>query len=100
MMNAPLSPRPKSWLVESILATIFCCMPLGIVGIINAASVNSRFDRGDYVGAERASTEAGKWTKISFFVGLVVIVLVIILNFVVGGAAVLQGLQDQGSGDW
>ncbi len=62
--------RPKNWLIESILVTLFCCLPLGIVGIINASSVNSRFDRGDYVGAERASKEAGRWTKIGFFIGL------------------------------
>src|SRR5574344_900091 len=27
---------PKTWLVESILVTILCCLPFGIVGIINA----------------------------------------------------------------
>ncbi|MBK7946288.1 MAG: CD225/dispanin family protein [Flavobacteriales bacterium] len=47
--------RPKNWLVESILVTLFCCLPFGIVGIINAASVNSKFDAGDIAGAETAS---------------------------------------------
>ena len=30
---------PKTWMVESVLATIFCCLPFGIVGIINASKV-------------------------------------------------------------
>lgn len=25
---------PKTWLVESILVTLFCCLPFGIVGIV------------------------------------------------------------------
>ena len=39
---------PKNWLAESILVTIFCCLPFGIVGIVNASQVNSRFASGDY----------------------------------------------------
>ena len=88
-MNAPV--RPKNWLVESILVTIFCCLPFGIVGIINAANVNSRYDTGDFDGADRASREAGKWTKIGFWIGLSVNLLVIIIYtlmiFVFVGAA-------------
>ena len=74
----PLNERPKNWLVESILVTIFCCLPFGIAGIVNAANVNSRFDAGDLAGAQKASKEAGKWTKVAFFVGLGLNVLVLI----------------------
>lgn len=62
--------RPKPWLIESILVTLFCCLPLGIVGIVNAAAVNARFDAGDYEGALRASKEAGRWTKIGFWLAI------------------------------
>lgn len=95
-MNTTSTPsiRPKNWLVESILVTIFCCLPFGVVGIVNAANVNSRFDAGDLVGAERASKEAGKWTKIGFFCGLAGIVLYLVAVFVFGMAAIgAQGLQ-------
>jgi hypothetical protein len=69
--SAPMgySP-PKTWLVESILVTLFCCLPFGIVGIINAAKVENRFRMGDLQGAKQASDEAGRWTKISFFVAI------------------------------
>jgi hypothetical protein len=82
----PQTP-PKNWLVESILVTIFCCLPFGIAGIVNAANVNSRMAAGDYDGALRASREAGKWTKIGFFIGIGVIVLYIIAVFLFGATA-------------
>lgn len=73
---------PKTYLVESILVTMFCCMPLGIVGIVNAAKVESRFYAGDIEGAKRASEEAEKWTKIGFWIGIIVaFVYVIVLLF-------------------
>jgi|LSQX01.3.fsa_nt_gb hypothetical protein len=70
---------PKTWLVESILATLFCCLPFGIVGIINASKVESRFNMGDFDGANKASAEAGKWTKLGFWIGIVFGVLYMIL---------------------
>jgi hypothetical protein len=73
---------PKTWLVESILVTFFCCLPFGIAGIVNAAKVESRFYAGDYEGALRSSREAKKWTTISFFVVLAGIVLYILLIIV------------------
>ena len=73
--------RPKNWLVESILVTVFCCLPFGIAGIVYASQVNTKFDLRDYPGAERASREARKWTLIGLLVGggWVVIVIVLIL---------------------
>ena len=69
---------PKTWMVESILVTLFCCLPFGIIGIINAAKVESEFKAGNYEIAQRASMEAGKWTKTGFFVGLAGIILYMI----------------------
>ncbi len=79
--------KPKNWLVESILVTIFCCLPFGVAGIVFAAQVNSKYDAGDFIGAEKASSEAAKWTKIGFFVGLAFLILYLIFIFLLGGAA-------------
>ena len=49
---------PRTWLAESILATILCCLPFGIVGIVYAARVENRFYGGDIEGAKAASREA------------------------------------------
>lgn len=86
--GAPICP--KTWMVESILVTILCCLPLGIVGIINASKVNSLFSAGDYAGAEKASAEAGKWTKIGAIIGFVVGIIYFIIMFVGGFAAAMQ----------
>lgn len=51
---------PKTWMVESVLATIFCCLPFGIVGIINASKVSSLYASGRYDEAQQASKDAGK----------------------------------------
>ena len=79
--------RPKNWLVESILVTIFCCLPFGIAGIVFSAQVNSKYDAGDYDGALKSSADAGKWTKIGLFAGLAFLVLYLIFIFMLGGAA-------------
>ncbi|MBU2527001.1 MAG: CD225/dispanin family protein [Bacteroidetes bacterium] len=82
---------PKSWLVESILVTILCCLPFGIAGIVNAAKVESRFHSGDKDGSERASSAAKKWTMIGFIIGLVAYVGYILLA-ILGIAGSLAGL--------
>lgn len=91
--NAPF-PQPKNWLVESILVTLFCCLPFGIAGIVNAANVNSRYSAGDFAGAQAASAAAGKYTKIGFFVGIGVVVLWVIFVVVLGvGGAMFSSYQ-------
>ena len=72
---------PKNWLVESILVTFLCCLPLGIVAIINATKVESLWISGQRDASVRASQEAGKWVKIGFFTGIIVIGLYLVLGF-------------------
>lgn len=85
---------PKNWLVESILVTIFCCLPFGIAGIVFASQVNSKFAAGDYEGASKSAKDAAKWTKIGFFAGLVVIVLYLLFFFVFGGMAIMNARRN------
>lgn len=78
------APAPKipNYLVHSILATILCCLPTGIVGIIYASQVNSKLASGDIAGAQKASQNARLWTIISVVAGLVfgVIYLLILMG--------------------
>ena len=60
-----------SHLVWAILATLFCCLPAGIVSIVYAAQVNGKLAAGDLEGALRASNSAKTWTLISVALGLV-----------------------------
>lgn len=74
---------PKTWMAESILVTLFCCLPLGIVGIVNASKVSSLFAAGNVEAAQKASADAGKWTKIGFIAGLVATIIYMVIY---GGA--------------
>ena len=73
--------KPDNYLVESILATVFCCIPFGVVGIVYAAQVGSLYAAGDYDGANEASSKASYWAKTSFWTGVVVIVLYFLFVF-------------------
>jgi len=62
--------RPKSYLIESILITLFCCMPLGIVALINASDVESQYNSGNYEGAVKSAKQAKSLVLISFLLGI------------------------------
>jgi len=71
------------------------CLPLGIVGIINAAKVNGAFDAGDMGGAMKASADAKKWTKLAFIIGLVLNVVGGIAYFFMVKKAMEAGMDPQ-----
>ena len=76
-MDIPV--RPKTWLVESILVTILCCLPFGIVGIVNAARVNSLYDQALYDDAKRVSANAKRWCLFGLIAGVIYIIFVIVM---------------------
>ena len=73
--------RPKTYLVEAIVATLLCCVPFGVVSIVYAAQVDSKFSAGDYQGAQRASDKAKTWYHVALISGLVVGVIYFIARF-------------------
>ena len=87
-MNTP----PKNYLVESILVTIFCCLPFGIAGIVFASQVNTKYDAGDFEGAEIASQNAKKWMKWGLISSIIVVVLYVLFFVLLGGAAILANI--------
>src|SRR6188508_172852 len=77
-------PPPPNYLVWAILATIFCCLPLGIPAIVFASQVNSKWQTGDFSGAQEASRKAKQFSLWSTIAGVVVGVLYALL--IVAGA--------------
>lgn len=63
--------KPKNYMVWAILATVLCCLPLGIVSIIFASGVNSKWEAGDVEGAWAASKKAKTWTIIAAVLGFI-----------------------------
>jgi len=70
--------RPKTYMLEAILVTLFCCLPFGIPAIVFASQVDSKYNAGDYQGAQNASNSAKTWYHVSLIVGFIVIVIWII----------------------
>lgn len=64
-------PMPSTWLIWSILATVFCCFIPGIIAIIFSSQVSSRFYAGDIKGAKRASRYAEIWIIVSVVLGVI-----------------------------
>jgi hypothetical protein len=66
-------PKPDSHLAWAILTTLLCCLPLGVVSIVFATQVDSKYIAGDYAGAEAASGKAKTFAIISVALTAVVI---------------------------
>ena len=64
-------PKPNSYMVWSILATLFCCIPLGIWCIVCSSKVNKAWQMGNFYQAKSESDKAKKWIIITAIVGLV-----------------------------
>ena len=72
LYGAPTAPGPppKTYLPVAIIVTILGFMPFGVVAIIMALSVNSRWAKGDWDGARRASRAARAWAVAGVIAGL------------------------------
>jgi predicted nucleic acid-binding Zn ribbon protein len=90
----PQSPQVPNYLVYAILATIFCCVPFGIVAIVYAAQVNALLQAGNYAAAREASNKARTWCWVAFGVGLLIAIGYVVM-FV--GAGLLAGIGIRGS---
>ena len=80
-----------SYLVQSILCTLFCCMPFGVIAIVHAAMVGSKMAVGDFGSARDMSDKARMWCRLSFWCGFGIGVLYLI-------AALSGALSGSGGG--
>ena len=75
--NAGAFPPPQqpvqnvpNYLVQSILVTLFCCLPIGVAAIVFSSQVNSKLQMGDVQGAMEASKKAKMFCWISVGLGI------------------------------
>ncbi len=66
--------KVDTWLWQSIVATLLCCLPLGVVGIIFAAQAQSAVSVGNVTEAQEKARLARIFTLIAVGLGLVFIV--------------------------
>lgn len=88
--NSQRPPMPDSYLVWGILVTICCCLPFGIVSIVNATKVSSAYAAGDYVGAEKASKDAKKFAIWGVAGGAIFIVLYLLFFVVLAAVGMMD----------
>ncbi|OMC14712.1 hypothetical protein A5747_17940 [Mycobacterium sp. IS-836] len=70
----------------SILVTLFCCLPLGIVAIVKSSQVNGLWAQGQYAEAQAAADSAKKFVIWSAVIGVVVGIIYAIIA-IAGGLA-------------
>jgi hypothetical protein len=73
------------YFVQSILATLCCCLPAGIASIVYASKARSNRDSGNIPAALEASKQAKMWLIIAVVAGLAVGVIGFALSMAGGG---------------
>ena len=79
--------KPDNFLVWSILSTVLCCVPLGIVAIIYSSKVDNLWSAGNYSEAEEAAKKAKTFTLVGAGISLFfwIIYIILIATGVVAG---------------
>jgi hypothetical protein len=73
--------RPiDTWLWQSIVATILCCQPLGIVAIVMSAQAGSARDAGNWELARKRADQARTWTLAAVGAFFVLVFLFLVLG--------------------
>ena len=83
----PPAGKPSNNLIFAILVTLLCCLPFGIVAIVYAAQVDSKWATGDHAGAFAAAKNAQTWCWVSLIAWIVGIVGYIGFMVVMGVSA-------------
>jgi hypothetical protein len=92
-LSSPPPKMPTTYLWQSIVVTILWCWPLGIPSIVYASQVEKRFLRGDYIGAQDASSNARTWLIVALSSGLLVVIIYIFYCVIVGVGIVAGGVM-------
>ena len=90
-MSQDWTPPPASgtpvtvpnYLVPAIIS-LFCCLPLGIAGVVFAAQVNTKVAAGDTAGALDASKKAKMFSFIAIGLGLAGIICYVLFWVIMG----------------
>src|ERR1700759_122410 len=82
----PAGQPPNNHLVWSILVTLFCCLPFGIVAIVKSSQVNGLWAQGRYAEAQASADSARKWVTWGAVIGVVVGIIYAIIA-IAGGLA-------------
>lgn len=80
---------PTTYLGWAIAATLLCCLPLGVVSIVYATQVSSKWNMGDKEGARNSSKQARTWLLASV-ISAAVFYFLYILAIAIFGIGILN----------
>lgn len=72
----------QNHLVWAILATLFCCLPFGVVAIIYSSQVSGHISAGNYDAAVQSSNKARGWCLAATITGAVVILISVLAGII------------------
>lgn len=81
-MEEQMKTCPDTNLVWAILCTVLCCLPLGIVAIVKASSVEKLWFQGRHAEAQKASSDAKKyaiWGAVISCAGILLYLIFLVL---------------------
>ena len=82
----PVMPTPvvgvNDYFSHNVLVLVFCCLPIGIVGLMKSSECKNAIAAGDAARAKRLSSEAKTLAMAGFVCGFLLITLTIILCIV------------------
>ena len=79
--SAPPTYQIPTYLAQSIIVTLCCCLPVGIPAIVYASRIDNLMRMGQYTEAQECSRKAKMWCWISFGIGIPANIIVFILQF-------------------
>ncbi len=83
---------PRTWLIENILITLFCCNILGVIGIWYSAQVEAKFYKGDIEGAHQDSKTAKILALVTLIVGAMGIIGIMLMYGALIFTAIASGV--------
>lgn len=84
--------QPVNWvpyLVLSIISTLCCCPPFGIVAIVFSAKINNAMNEGNAEEAKKSAKRAKIWIIVAFVTGIISYILYFALVGFIGAAGYL-----------
>ena len=75
------------YLVVSIISTLCCCIPFGIVAIVFSAKINSAVTSGNMEEAKKAAKTAKIWTIVAVVAGLIANIAFLVITAMSGAGS-------------
>lgn len=74
------APKMQNYFVLSLLCLLLCCVPLGIVSLLNSRNCDKALASGDIEGAKEYAQKAKNWAIAGFITGFIFQILYVVVT--------------------